>query len=95
MQAGNGTGDPADYDQSGGGNPSVVHGASGHLEPGERSAPFTPSGSPPWSIKFTNSDTGQTCTKDGLTNSGVRVTITSWDPCAFTVDNPGGGSRDG
>lgn len=89
MQAGNGTPDPADYDQSGGG--SVVRGASGHLEPGQTSAPFTPSGSPPWSIEFTNSNTGQACTKDGLTNAGVKVTITSWDPCGFTVTNPGGG----
>lgn len=105
MRAGNGTNDPADYDQTGGGGgvdpmtavsdteTALTGGApEGRLAPGQTSQPFQPRGMPPWTVEFTNVTTGAKCSQGGLTNAGVTVTIKAWDPCDIEVKNPGGGS---
>ena len=67
----------------------------GRLDPGQTSQPFMPRGRKPWTITFTNTLTGEVCTSPEITNAGAKVTITSWDPCDFRVDEPGGGNRGG
>ena len=105
MQAGNGTGDPADYGQGGSGggasDPTYEKGGSptglesGHVDPGKISAEFEPSGDPPWWIRFENTQTHQECTKYDITDSGAIVTIEDWDTCQFSDAPPEKGSNGG
>lgn len=63
----------------------------GRLNPGQTSQPFTPRGKKPWTITFTNVRTGRVCTSPEVTNAGVTVKITGWEPCEFEIVEPGNG----
>jgi hypothetical protein len=87
MRAENTTNDPVDYDQSGGGGgidpqQSPPGSPQGKLNPGQTSQPWVPRGRPPWSVVFTDTKTGRTCTASGITNANATVTVSSFNPCS-------------
>jgi hypothetical protein len=89
MRAENDTNDPVEYDQSGAGGDggdekpeqTAPGSPNGRLNAGETSQPWVPQGRPPWSVKFTDTQTNRQCTVSNITNPSATVTINSFNPC--------------
>lgn len=100
MQAGNGTGDPADYGQGGGGGgvrdpfdtlKKLDDVQAGKVGAHSATPPFVPDGNEPWWVRFRNERTGKECTQDGITDPDAIVVVVDWDACNIVVL----GSREG
>lgn len=91
MKVENDTNDPVDYDQAGSGGgddeefPSAQANEQGHLNANGGNSSFSPAGSPPWTVTFTDDDTGAQCTSPAFSNASATVKILSFNPCNIEV----------
>ncbi len=84
MDVDNGTGGTVDYGQGGGGGAPLTGDCSGTLKP-HGHAHFTPCGTPPWTVTFTDQKTGKSCTSSPFSDAGATVTIVRFNPCEITI----------
>ena len=89
MKVENDTNEPVDYEQDGSGSDDDENGAtgnSGRLNANGQNgstATFTPSGPPPWTVKFTNASTGAPiCSVGNISNASADVVLNADGSCS-------------